>query len=50
MKANAVNVHRVSDVRQVEILTAELLVPDPSPVEVEIAIAKLERCKSPCND
>jgi hypothetical protein len=29
------NVHRVSDVRQIEIHTAELLVPDPSPFEVE---------------
>jgi hypothetical protein len=28
------NVHRVSDVRQIEIHTAELLVPDPSPFEV----------------
>jgi hypothetical protein len=33
------NVHRVSDVRQIEIHTAEPLVPDPSPFEVEIAIA-----------
>jgi hypothetical protein len=30
------NVHRVSDVRQIEIHT-----PDPSPFQVEIAIAKL---------
>jgi hypothetical protein len=41
------NVHRVSDVRQIEIHTAEPLVPDPSPFEVEIAIAKLKRYKSP---
>jgi hypothetical protein len=41
------NVHRVRDVRQIEIQTAEQLVPDPSPVEVEIAIAKLKRFKSP---
>jgi hypothetical protein len=41
---------RVSDVRQVEIHTAELLVPDPSPFEVETAIAKLKRCKSPSSD
>jgi hypothetical protein len=33
-------VHRVSDVRQIEIHTAEPLVPDPSPFEVENAIAK----------
>jgi hypothetical protein len=41
------NVHRVNDVRQIEIQTAEPLVPDQSPVEVEIAIAKLKRFKSP---
>jgi uncharacterized membrane protein len=28
---------------------AEPLVPDPSPLDIEIAIAKLERCKSPGN-
>jgi hypothetical protein len=44
------NIHRVSDVRQVEIHTAEPLVPEPSPFEVEIAIAKVERCKSPGSD
>jgi hypothetical protein len=33
-------VYRASDVRQTEIHTAEPLVPDPSPSEVEIAIAK----------
>jgi hypothetical protein len=32
-----------SDVRQIEIHTAESLVPDPSPFEVEIAIAKFKR-------
>jgi hypothetical protein len=37
------NVHRVSDVRQIEIHTAEPLVPDPSPFEVEIAIAKFRK-------
>jgi hypothetical protein len=37
------NVHRVSDVRQIEIQTAEPLVPDPSPFDDEIAIAKLKR-------
>jgi hypothetical protein len=35
------NVHRASDDRQIGIHTAELLVPDPSPFEVEIPIAKL---------
>jgi hypothetical protein len=43
-------VHRVSDVRQIEIHTAELLVPDPSPFEVEIAIAKFKEYKLPGND
>jgi hypothetical protein len=33
-----------------EIHTAEPLVPDPSPFEGEIAIAKLKRYKSPGND
>jgi hypothetical protein len=32
----------VSDVRQIEIHTAEPLVPDPSPFEVEIAAANLK--------
>jgi hypothetical protein len=44
------NVHRISDVRQIEIHTAESLVPDPSPSEVEIAVAKLKRYKSPGSD
>jgi hypothetical protein len=39
--------HRVSDVRQIETHTAEQLVPDPSPFEIEIAISKLKRYKSP---
>jgi hypothetical protein len=33
------NVHNVSDVRQIEVHTAEPIVPDPSHLEVEIAIA-----------
>jgi hypothetical protein len=37
------NVHSVSDVRQTEIHTAEPLVRGPNFLEVEIAIAKLER-------
>jgi hypothetical protein len=37
------NVHNVSDVRQIEIYTAEPLTYDPSPVEVEIAISKLKK-------
>jgi len=37
----------VNDVRQTEIHTAEPLVPEPSAFEVEMAIKKLKRCKSP---
>jgi hypothetical protein len=37
------NTHRISDVRQIEIHTAELLLPDPSPFNVESAIAKLKK-------
>jgi hypothetical protein len=44
------NVHKVSDVRHIEINTAEPLVPDPSPFEVETAIAKSKRYKSPGSD
>jgi hypothetical protein len=36
------NAHGVSNVRQIEIHTAELLVPDPSFFAVEIAAAKLK--------
>jgi hypothetical protein len=41
------NVHNVSDVRQIEVHMAEPLVPGPSRLEVEIAIAKLKKYKSP---
>jgi hypothetical protein len=41
-----INVHNVSDVRQIEVNAAELLVPGPSHLEVEITIAKL-KYKSP---
>jgi hypothetical protein len=40
-------VDMMSDVRQIEIHTAESLVPDPSPFEVEIALAKLKTYKLP---
>ena len=40
------NVHGVSDVRQAEIHTEELLVPEPSALEVELAIEKLKSHKS----
>jgi hypothetical protein len=39
------NVYRASDVRQIEIHTAEPLVHDPSPFKVEIAIVKLKSFK-----
>jgi hypothetical protein len=41
------NVHGDNDVRQAEIHTAEPLVPEPSNFEVEMAIEKLKRYKSP---
>jgi hypothetical protein len=41
--------HRVSDVKQVEV-PAEPLVPYPSPFEVEIAVAKFKKYKSPGSD
>jgi hypothetical protein len=40
------NVHRFNDVRQIEIYSAESLVPDPSPFEVEINISNLKSYKS----
>jgi hypothetical protein len=43
-------VHNVSDVRQIEVHTAEPLVPGPSRLEVETAIAKLKKYKSPGSD
>jgi hypothetical protein len=36
-------VHNINDVRQIEVHTAEPLVPGPSTLEVETAIAKLEK-------
>jgi hypothetical protein len=43
-------VHGVSDVRLAEIHTAELLVPEPSALDVELAIEKLKSHKSPGTD
>ena len=40
-------VHGVNDTRQTEIHIAEPLVPEPSAFEVEMAIGKLRRHKSP---
>jgi len=41
------NVHGVKDVGRAEIHTAELLVPEPSAAEVELAIDKIKSHKSP---
>jgi hypothetical protein len=41
------NVHRAGGVRQTEMHTAEPFVPEPSATEVEVAIGKLKRYKSP---
>jgi hypothetical protein len=41
------NVHGVNDVRQAKVHTAELLVPEPSVSEIELAIEKLKSHKSP---
>jgi hypothetical protein len=40
--SHLLNVHNVSDVRQIEVHTAEPLVPGSSHLEVETAIAKLK--------
>jgi hypothetical protein len=45
-----INVHRTSDIRQIEIHGAEQLVSEPSLFQVEIVIAKLKRFKSPRSD
>jgi hypothetical protein len=44
------NIHGVHDVGQMDIHTAEPLVPKPNFVEVEIAIGKLKNYKSPGTD
>jgi hypothetical protein len=44
------NVLNVSNVRQIEVHMAWSLVPGPSHLEVEIAIAKLKKYKSPGSD
>jgi hypothetical protein len=41
--SHLLNVHYVSDVRQIEVHMAEPLLPGPSRLEVEIAIAKLKK-------
>jgi hypothetical protein len=47
---HVLNVHGVHNVRQMDIHTAEPLVPEPSLIEVEIAFGKLKRYKSPGTD
>jgi hypothetical protein len=44
------NVHNVSHVMHIEVHTAETLVPSPSRLEDETAIAKLKTYKSPGSD
>jgi hypothetical protein len=44
------NVHKISDGRQMDIHTAEPSVPQPSPFEAETAIAKFKKYKSPDSD
>jgi hypothetical protein len=44
------NVHNGSGIRNTDIHIAEPLVPGPSYFDVEIAIAKLKKCKSPGSD
>jgi hypothetical protein len=44
------NIHVVNDVRQTEIHTAELLVPEPIAIEVELAIEEMKSHKSPGTD
>jgi hypothetical protein len=40
----------VSDIRQIDIYTEELLVPDPSPFQVHTTPANLKGYKSPGSD
>jgi hypothetical protein len=46
----SLNAHNVSDVRQIEVRTAEPLVPGHSHLEVEVAIVKLKKFKSSSSD
>jgi hypothetical protein len=47
---SVIDVHNVNDVRQVAVHMARPLVPGLSRLEVEIAIAKLKKYKSPGSD
>jgi hypothetical protein len=44
------NIHVINDIRQIETHTDEPLMPEPSSFEVQIAIEKLKRHKSPDTD
>jgi hypothetical protein len=44
------NIHEAGGVRQNQMHTAEPFVPDPTASEVEVAIGKLKRYKSPGDD
>jgi hypothetical protein len=44
------NAHEASNVRQTEVHTTELIVPDSSPFEAEISVAKLKRYRSQGSD
>jgi hypothetical protein len=48
--AQLLNMHKISDLKQIEVHTAEPLVPGLSRLEEEIAIAKLKNYKSPGSD
>jgi hypothetical protein len=48
--SQTLNVHGVTDVRQAEIYSAELLVFEPSVSEFELAIEKIKSHKSPGTD
>jgi hypothetical protein len=50
MTSLSLNVHKISDVGQIEINTAESLLPDTIPFEIWNSTAKLEKCKWPGND
>jgi hypothetical protein len=44
------NVRNISDIRQIEVHTAGPLLPGPTHLEIEIAIAEMKKCKSPGSD
>jgi hypothetical protein len=48
--SHLLNIRRASNIRQIEAYTAEPLVPDASPIEFEITIAKLKRYKTSESD